>query len=146
MGGGFLDAFSGNSMPEHVNILHGIKWAVGIEIALIVAALGSCSLVRGVPVAHADQQPANGVLVCQQITVSTGTAIPTTALSGRKSIVIQNTDAAKSLFLGGTNTVSSSNGLVLTNGQSITMTVGPIPTIFGTSSAGSLVAGICELS
>lgn len=80
---------------------------------------------------------------------TTATAIPTTALSQRQSILVQNNDSA-SIFLGGTSAVAASGasiGLTVAAGASVALGLGPDATLFGISSAGtaanSVVAAEC---
>ena len=85
----------------------------------------------------------NARILPQAVTVATtATALPTTALAGRKSILIQNAGSA-TMYLGG-STVTTSNGILLAAGLSLPFDIGEAVTIYAIVADGTQEARILE--
>lgn len=52
------------------------------------------------------------------VSTTTVTAIPTTALTGRSKIIVQNLDSAFDLYIGTSTSMTTSNGFVVTKASS----------------------------
>lgn len=73
---------------------------------------------------------------------TTATAIPATALTGRRSIVVQNT-GANDIYLGASD-VTTSNGYPLSAGESLSLDLDGAVILYGIVAAGTETVRIIE--
>lgn len=76
---------------------------------------------------------------------NTATAIPTTALPGRQSMLIHN-DGAATVYIGhdGVTTSGATKGYPLTSGKDLPMDVGPDVIVYGIVATGTVSVVILE--
>ena len=121
-----------------------------------LSRLGLALLLLGARAYAADVSPssqwvvdmANTTILSGPVTVTTSsTALPASALAGRRRVVIQNRDVSVSMFIGGCSgtVVTTSNGLEMPAGSVLALELGPGVSICGIVASGTLNARVLEL-
>lgn len=88
----------------------------------------------------------NNGLANGAVTVTTSaTALPTTPLSNRRRLVIQNNDSSVDMYIGDAS-VTTSTGMKIPPGWSQAIEAGPTNVIYGIVASGSINARVLELS
>lgn len=91
---------------------------------------------------------ANGSLLQQRVTVAdTATALPSSALASRKTLMIQN--AGSSSFWVGSATVTdtgATTGIEVPKASFMELEVGPAVTVYGITASGTVAANILEMA
>ena len=97
------------------------------------------------PVTQIDVNPLRGVFKTTAVTVTTSaTALPTSSLSNRRSIIVYNNDASVTLYIGGSD-VSATNGVPVTAGTySAPVDAGSSMTLYGIA-ASSINVRVLEM-
>jgi hypothetical protein len=65
-----------------------------------------------------------------------GIALPTTALAGRRRMIIQNTSTSRDIAVGPTATLTFANGLMVRRGESLSVEIGQNVALFGIADTG----------
>ncbi len=89
----------------------------------------------------------NGSLLQQQVTVTTtATALPTSALANRKSLMVQNAGSS-SIWVGSATVTTSgaTSGIELPKSSFMELEVGPAVTVYGRAAAGTVAANVLEM-
>lgn len=99
------------------------------------------------PVTQIDINPLRGSFKTTAVTVtSAATALPTTAQTNRRTVIVYNNDASVSIFLGG-STVTSSTGVPVAAGSySPPFDIGASMTLYGITAAASVNVRVLEVS
>jgi len=99
------------------------------------------------PVTNININPLRGSALSTAVTVtSSATALPTTILDYRRSVMIFNNSASTTVYLGG-STVTSTNGFpILAQTYSPSIDAGPKMTVYGITDSGSANVRVFEVS
>lgn len=82
--------------------------------------------------------PTHSTKTANEVSVTdAATAIPTTALTDRKKIIVQNKDSKDPVTLGWTNGITFGTGPVLSPGSSLTLEIDAGSTLYGICSTGN---------
>lgn len=91
---------------------------------------------------------ANAALLQSQVSVAaTATALPTTALSNRRSILVQNTGSAN-IFVGSSTVTATgaTTGILVPKGGDITLEAGPAVVVYAITATGTVTANVLEMA
>jgi hypothetical protein len=86
------------------------------------------------------------IATAQLATTTTAQLLLKNPLAGRVSVTLFNTDATDSVFIGGTSTVSATNGFRLKPGATTVLPIGPEVPVWVIASANTPNLDIMELS
>jgi len=90
---------------------------------------------------------ANGAVLSTAISVTTSaTTLPSTALAGRRRVVLANVDPGVTVYLGACSgtTVTTSNGFPLVAGMVLPMELGPDAVVCGIVASGTVAVRVLE--
>lgn len=99
------------------------------------------------PVTNFNINPLRGVVLTTTVSVGTSaTALPETPLENRRSFMVFNNDASKTVYIGGSE-VTAANGLpVLAQNYSPTIDAGEKMIVYGVASSGTAEVRVIEVS
>ena len=116
------------------------RWFFGLALLLSAPAYAQQS---SQPVVEIS----NSAILSTAVTVtSSSTTLPSSALTGRRRMLLQNRDSAISMFVGSCSgtVVTSSNGFEVLAGAALIMELGPGVSICGITASGSINVRVLE--